>query len=96
MPSPSGPKAKSVRCEQNCFRILLDDGRQVSIPWKWYWRLHTATRSQRRNLEIWADGEALRWPSVDEDLLVANLIGSNPEKCPVRPKNANIRRHLYL
>jgi hypothetical protein len=45
----------------------LADGRTISVPLAWSWRLSDATPQQRAHYEIFGDGTGIRWPDVDED-----------------------------
>lgn len=66
-------RAIRVHMEQNGFVVHLDDGRTVFTPWDRHWRLADASVAARRRVEIGCHGTTLRWPDVDEDLLVADL-----------------------
>lgn len=46
----------------------LADGRIISVPLTWSWRLAEATPAQRRRFEILGSGEGVHWPEVDEDI----------------------------
>ena len=46
----------------------LTDGRVISVPLVWSWRLAEATPEQRANYEIIEDGEGVHWPDIDEDI----------------------------
>jgi hypothetical protein len=57
--------------------VLLQDGREISVPLWWYPRLLRATPEQRNNWQILPFGDALHWPDIDEDLDVHGfLIGA--------------------
>jgi hypothetical protein len=66
--------------------VLLQDGREISVPLWWYPRLLKATPEQRERWEITPFGDALHWEEIDEDLDVHGfLIGAKaPDaKAPV-------------
>ncbi len=46
----------------------LMDGRVVSVPLSWSWRLQEATPEERQNYEVTPSGYGVHWPDVDEDL----------------------------
>jgi len=46
----------------------LADGRIISVPLAWSWRLAAATPAQRANYEIIGDGLGVHWSDVDEDI----------------------------
>jgi hypothetical protein len=62
----------------------LMDGRVVSIPLAWSWRLTDATPVQRDNYEIIGDGEGVHWPDIDEDLSVEGMFRGIPARRPKR------------
>ena len=55
-------------------RVVLADGRALSVPLAWLPRLLHATSAQRQRFELLGDGEGIHWPDVDEDLSVAGLL----------------------
>jgi hypothetical protein len=60
----------------------LADGRAVSVPLWWSWRLERATPAQRANYEVYPDG-GFHWPDVDEDISVEGMIFGTPAPRPV-------------
>jgi len=60
----------------------LNDGRTISVPLSWSWRLSEATPAQRRNYEIIGDGIGIHWPDVDEDISVHGMLTGTPAKRP--------------
>jgi hypothetical protein len=60
----------------------LVDGRVVSVPLVWSWRLSEATSAQRDNYEIIGDGQGVHWPDVDEDLSVEGMFNGVPARRP--------------
>jgi len=67
--------AKSVRFSAGRMHVLLDDGREISIPLDRFPRLRQATPAQRSNWKITAFGTGIRWPDLDEDIGVAGILG---------------------
>ena len=67
--------ATGVRFTDDRLHVLLDDGREISVPLRRYARLLRATPAQRDHWEITAFGTAIRWPELDEDVGVAALLG---------------------
>ena len=45
----------------------LADGRAISVPLAWSWRLSEATPTQRANWRLIGDGHGVHWPDIDED-----------------------------
>ncbi|MDA8344890.1 MAG: DUF2442 domain-containing protein [Thermaerobacter sp.] len=68
------PIIVSVSVRAGKIRVALRDGRDVAIPLRWSPRLLAATPTQRRNVRIVDDGQALRWPDVDEDIEVSAFL----------------------
>ena len=52
----------------------LVDGRAISVPLAWSWRLSDATQEQRQNFEIIGDGEGVHWPDLDEDISARGML----------------------
>jgi hypothetical protein len=62
----------------------LADGRVVSVPLEWSWRLTDATAEQRAHWEIIGDGQGVHWPDIDEDISVEGMLRGVPAKRPSR------------
>ena len=60
----------------------LVDGRVISVPLAWSWRLSDATPEQRNKYEIIGDGQGVHWPDVDEDLSVEGMFHGVPARRP--------------
>ena len=54
--------------------LLLDDGRELSVPIDWFPLLRDATPEQRNNYRFIGDGEGIHWEDLDEDILVEALL----------------------
>lgn len=67
----------------------LVDGRVISVPLAWSWRLSDATRSQRANWELIGDGHGVHWPDVDEDISAEGMLSGIPAH---RPKSVPGRK----
>ena len=66
---------------------FLTDGRTISVPIAWSWRLSEASPEQRDNYEIIGDGQGAHWPDIDEDISVEGMLYGVPAR---RPKNMAI------
>ena len=66
----------------------LADGRTISVPLVWSWRLANATPAQRQRFEIIGSGEGVHWPDIDEDISARGMLQGEPA-CP--PKKAKIK-----
>ena len=60
----------------------LVDGRVISVPIAWSWRLSDATPKQRANWQLIGDGQGVHWPDVDEDLSADGLLNGVPARRP--------------
>jgi hypothetical protein len=68
------PCATSVECTDDELRVVLTDGRSLSVPLVWFPRLLAATSAQRADWRLIGGGEGIRWESLDEDLSVRGLL----------------------
>ena len=64
----------------------LVDGRVISVPLAWSWRLSDATPTQRANWELIGDGHGVHWPDIDEDLSADGMLNGVPARRPVKAK----------
>lgn len=60
----------------------LVDGRVISVPLAWSWRLSDATPAQRANWELIGDGHGVHWPDVDEDISAEGMLSGIPAHPP--------------
>jgi hypothetical protein len=67
----------------------LVDGRVISVPLAWSWRLSDATQAQRANWQLIGDGRGVHWPEVDEDLSADGLLNGVPAR---RPRASAVQR----
>ncbi len=71
-------KIKSVRVTEDLITASLADGRTISVPLAWSWRLSEATPEQRAQYEIIGDGQGIRWPEIDEDISAEGMLFGTP------------------
>jgi hypothetical protein len=65
----------------------LVDGRVISVPLAWSWRLSDATPAQRANWQLIGDGHGVHWPDVDEDISAEGMLSGIPARRPqTRPR----------
>ena len=69
------PTAVDVEVSEAALRIVLSDGRELSVPLAWFPRLRDATPAQRQNWEAIGRGHGIHWPDLDEDISVRALMG---------------------
>jgi hypothetical protein len=60
----------------------LVDGRVISVPLAWSWRLSEANPAQRANWTLVGDGQGVHWPDVDEDLSAEGMLHGVPAHRP--------------
>ena len=58
----------------------LVDGRVISVPLAWSWRLSEATPAQRANWTLIGNGDGWHWPEIDEDLSADGLLNGVPAR----------------
>jgi hypothetical protein len=78
------PRIVSVNVTDEAIVAHLADGRVVSVPLEWSWRLTDATPEQRAHWEIIGDGQGVHWPDVDEDISVEGMLRGSPARRPSR------------
>jgi hypothetical protein len=72
----------SVTVTDDTLSAHLVDGRTISVPLAWSWRLSEATPEQRSRLEILGSGSGIRWPELDEDISVEGMLHGIPARRP--------------
>ncbi len=73
--------AKRARITANTLHVLLDDGREISVPFTgvpWLKWLAKATPKQRANWSLEPGGFAIYWPDLDDGIEVCHLLDSQP------------------
>jgi hypothetical protein len=76
------PRIRNVKVTSDTIIAYLVDGRVISVPLVWSWRLSEATPSQRRHFELIGDGQGVHWPDVDEDISVEGMLHGVPAHRP--------------
>jgi hypothetical protein len=79
------PRISAVTVDEDAITARLADGRTVSVPLAWSWRLSDATPEQRGKFEVLGTGQGIRWPEIDEDISVDGMLAGVPAR---RPKTA--------
>ncbi len=80
--SNSEPRIQKVNVSDELITATLKDGRVISVPLAWSWRLSDATPAQRENYEIIGDGEGVHWEDVDEDISAEGMLNGVPARRP--------------
>lgn len=76
----SDPRIISVLVTVDEIQAHLADGRTISVPLVWSWRLAGATPTQRQNFEIIGNGQGIHWPDIDEDISAEGMLHGSPAK----------------
>lgn len=75
-------RIKTIEVTDDSIIARLTDGRTISVPLVWSWRLTEATPQQRRNYEIMGDGHGVHWPDIDEDISAEGMLYGIPAPRP--------------
>ena len=67
---------------EDTITAYLIDGRVISVPLAWSWRLSEATPEQRAHYEIIGDGQGIHWPEIDEDISAEGMLYGVPAQRP--------------
>jgi len=78
----SDPRIQAVRVTRDQITAQLVDGRVISVPLAWSWRLSEAGQAQRANFRIIGTGQGIHWPDVDEDISVEGMLHGTPAPRP--------------
>lgn len=78
----SDPRIEHVRVTEDEIIAQLVDGRVISVPLAWSWRLAEATPAQRANFRLIGTGQGVHWPDVDEDISVEGMLHGTPARRP--------------
>ena len=81
----SEPRLSTIKVTEELIIAELADGRSISVPLAWSWRLSEATPAQRNNTEIIGSGEGVHWPDIDEDISVRGMLAGVPARPPKKP-----------
>jgi len=78
----SDPRAVAVEVTDDVISARPADGRTISVPLAWSWRLSDATPEQRARYELLGDGAGIRWADVDEDISTRGMLEGVPARRP--------------
>jgi len=76
------PRVMNIEVSDDEIIAHLVDGRTISVPLVWSWRLSEATPEQRQHWKILGDGQGVHWPDIDEDISVEGLLYGAPAHRP--------------
>ena len=75
-------RIQDVQVSDHEIAVRLVDGRGISVPLSWSWRLSEATPGQRNHYEIIGDGQGIHWPDIDEDISAEGMLSGIPARRP--------------
>ena len=80
-------RIKDIRVSEDTITAQLLDGRIISVPLVWSWRLSEATPRQRANYRIIGGGHGVHWPDIDEDISAEGMLYGIPAPQPSKRKS---------
>ncbi|MBI4785570.1 MAG: DUF2442 domain-containing protein [Chloroflexi bacterium] len=86
------PRINNLQVTNDGIPAQLPDGRTISVPLAWSWRLSEATVEQRNNFEIMGNGQGVHWPDLDEDISAWGMLYGIPARRPQRAVKAQRRK----
>lgn len=66
--------ASDVWLDANMMHIRFLDGREISVPLKWFPKLRNATDGQRKKWRLIGKGIGIHWEELDEDSSTVALL----------------------
>ncbi len=75
-------RIKDISVTEDTITAQLVDGRIISVPLAWSWRLSEATPKQRANWRMIGDGHGVHWPDIDEDISAEGMLYGIPAPRP--------------
>lgn len=88
----SEPRIVGLKVTNDSIVAQLADGRTISVPLAWSWRLSEATPEQRNHFEIMGNGQGVHWPDLDEDISAWGMLYGVPARRPKRQAQQRQRR----
>jgi len=76
------PLATDVEVTDDEIIAHLSDGRTISVPLAWSWRLSEATPKQREKFRLIGAGQGIHWPDIDEDISIHGMLEGIPAPRP--------------
>ena len=76
------PRIMHIEVTEDTITAYLVDGRVISVPLAWSWRLSDATAEQRNTWELIGDGQGVHWPDIDEDISANGMLTGIPVRRP--------------
>ena len=76
------PRITCVSVDDEVIAAQLADGRTITVPLAWSWRLSEASAQQRQRFEIIGNGQGVHWPEIDEDISARGMLMGVPARRP--------------
>jgi len=76
------PRIQGARVTEDEIIAHLVDGRVISVPLAWSWRLSEATPALRANFRLIGTGQGIHWHEIDEDISVEGMLHGVPARRP--------------
>jgi len=73
---------QTIEVTEDAIVAQLKDGRIISVPLVWSWRLNDASPAERSNFEFIGDGEGVHWPEINEDISAEGMLHGIPAHRP--------------
>lgn len=90
----SDARISALHLSNDSIIAQLADGRTISVPLAWSWRLSEATPEQRNNFEIMGNGQGVHWPDLDEDISARGMLYGIPARRPHRVAQPQRRKTM--
>lgn len=81
-------KAIDVRLTKHLFYAILEDGREIGVPYSWFWRLEQASEQALKNWRFIGGGTGIHWEDIDEDVSIQGLLKGKPQNPAQAPQSA--------
>ena len=91
-PRIQDPHIQKVKVTRDQIVAELSDGRVISVPLAWSWRLSEASPEQRAHYRLTGAGEGVHWPDIDEDLSLEGMLYGTPAPRPLTSRAPGRRR----
>lgn len=72
------PRFVTITVSDEFITAELSDGRLVSVPLAWSWRLERASLAQRTDYRFLGAAHTAYWPEIDEHLSVRGFLFGEP------------------
>ncbi|MBI5651654.1 MAG: DUF2442 domain-containing protein [Chloroflexi bacterium] len=78
------PRIAALKVTKDSIVAQLVDGRTISVPLAWSWRLSDTTPEQRNDFEIMGNGQGVHWRDLDEDISARGMLYGISARRPKR------------